>query len=73
MQDYISSTANSVDASFIRLKNLMLSYRVRCARLWLKGENLFTYTRFPVTDPETQDPRVVPPVKTVAVGMQLNF
>jgi TonB-linked SusC/RagA family outer membrane protein len=73
MQDYISSTANSVDASFIRLKNLMLSYRVKCARLWLKGENLFTYTRFPVTDPETQDPRVVPPVKTVAVGMQLNF
>jgi hypothetical protein len=26
-----------------------------------------------VTDPETQDPRVLPPVKTVAMGLQVNF
>jgi TonB-linked SusC/RagA family outer membrane protein len=83
MQDYISSTANSMDASFIRLKNLALSYRLprewlrrvslKGGRLWLKGENLFTYTRFPVTDPETQDPQALPPVKTVAMGLQVNF
>ena len=73
MQDYISSNANSIDASFIRLKNLGLSYRLKHARIWIKTENLVTYTRFPVTDPETQDPRVLPPVKTVAMGMQVNF
>ncbi len=73
MQAYISSTANSIDASFIRLKNLGVTYRLKHSRLWIKTENLFTYTRFPVTDPETQDPRVLPPVKTVAVGLQVNF
>jgi hypothetical protein len=73
MQDYIGSNANSIDASFVRLKNLGLSYRLKHCRVWIKTENLFTYTRFPVTDPETQDPRVLPPVKTVAMGLQINF
>ena len=83
MQDYISSTANSIDASFIRLKNLMLTYQLnkgwlrrvalKNGRVWLKAENLFTYTRYPVTDPETQNPQALPPVKTVAMGLQVNF
>ena len=73
MQDYIGSTANSIDASFLRLKNLGLSYRLKHARISIKTENLFTYTRFPVTDPETQDPRVLPPMRTVAMGLQVNF
>jgi TonB-linked SusC/RagA family outer membrane protein len=83
VQDYISSTAASIDASFVRLKNVALSYRLpkerlkrvglTGCRLWLKAENLFTYTRYPVTDPETQDPRVLPPVRTVAMGLQVNF
>jgi hypothetical protein len=73
MQDYIASTANSIDASFIRLKNVALSYRLKQYRVWLKAENLFTYTRYPVGDPETQDPRVLPPVRTVAMGLQVNW
>jgi len=73
MQDYIASTANSMDASFIRLKNVALAYRLKHARIWMKGENIFTYTRFPVGDPETQDPRVLPPMRTVAMGLQLNW
>ncbi len=73
MQDYIGSTANSIDASFIRLKNVALSYRLKHYRVWLKAENLFTYTRYPVSDPETQDPRVLPPVLTVAMGLQVNW
>ncbi|HLX67720.1 MAG TPA: hypothetical protein VKR41_12015, partial [Puia sp.] len=64
---------NSIDASFIRLKNVALSYRLKQYRVWLKAENLFTYTRYPVGDPETQDPRVLPPVRTVAMGLQLNW
>jgi len=73
MQNYISSTANSIDASFVRLKNVALAYTLKHTRFWLKGENLLTYTHFPVTDPETQDPRVLPPVKTLAMGVQVNF
>jgi hypothetical protein len=73
MQEYIVSTANSIDASFIRLKSLGLTYKMKHSRIWIKTENLFTWTRYPVTDPETQDPRVLPPVKTVAMGVQVNF
>jgi hypothetical protein len=73
MQDYIASTANSIDASFIRLKNVGVTYRLKNYKIWIKTENLFTWTRFPVSDPETQDPRVLPPVRTVAMGMQVNF
>jgi TonB-linked SusC/RagA family outer membrane protein len=73
IQDYIFSTANSIDASFVRLKNVRLAHRVKHSLIWIKGENLFTWTRYPVTDPETQDPRVLPPVKTVAMGLQVNF
>ena len=73
MQDYISSTAQSMDASFVRLKNVRVSWRLGRSLVWIKAENLFTWTRFPVTDPETQDPRVLPPVRTVAMGLQVNW
>lgn len=52
------------DASFIRLKNLMLSYdfpakllkKSRCisrARIYLQAQNLFTWTKFSGLDPES--------------------
>jgi TonB-linked SusC/RagA family outer membrane protein len=81
--DYIGSDAQSRDASFIRWKSLSLSYRlpakslaalsIRESQVYLRGENLLTYIRFPVTDPETQDPTVLPPTRTIAAGIQLNF
>jgi TonB-linked SusC/RagA family outer membrane protein len=81
--NYLSSDAVLVNANFIRLKNLSLRYRLTgkwLRRYWLcggqvylRGENLFTFTRFPITDPETQDPQVLPPVRTVACGIQLSF
>lgn len=83
MQEYISSTAKSIDASFVRLKVVALSYQLnknwlkrvalKGGTLWLKGGNLFTYTKFPVTDPETQDPTMLPPMKTLVIGLQVNF
>lgn len=47
------------DASFLRLKNLMLSYQIptrseifRGARVYVQAQNLFTFTRFSGLDPE---------------------
>jgi TonB-dependent starch-binding outer membrane protein SusC len=79
--NYISSDAQVTDASFIRWKSMTLSYRlpvrwmrnVTECRLYVEGENLLTYTHFPVTDPETQDPTVLPPVRTLVAGINLKF
>ena len=83
LQNYISSDAQSVNASFLRLKSMMLSRQLtgnqlrhtgmRECRLYVKGQNLWTKTRFPVTDPETQDPTVLPPVRTVVAGVKITF
>lgn len=49
------------DASYIRLKNLELSYSIPCsgsrvlrnAVVYVSGQNLFTITRYPLWDPDT--------------------
>ena len=83
MTNYMSSDAQSVDASFLRWKSAMVSYQLkgswiklagmRECRFYVKGQNLWTKTRFPVTDPETQDPTVLPPVRTVVAGVKMTF
>lgn len=83
LQNYISSDAQSVNASFVRLKSMMVSWQLtgnqlrhtgmRECRVYVKGQNLWTKTRFPVTDPETQDPTVLPPVRTVVAGVKMTF
>jgi TonB-linked SusC/RagA family outer membrane protein len=83
LQNYVGSDAWVIHANYIRWKSMSLRYRlperalirlhVRSASLYLRGENLLTFTRFPVTDPETQDPRVLPPVRTLLVGAQLTL
>ena len=40
------------DASFLRLKNLMVSYTFPKMRIYLQGQNLFTVTGFSGLDPE---------------------
>ncbi|MGJ1285094.1 SusC/RagA family TonB-linked outer membrane protein [Sphingobacterium spiritivorum] len=67
------------DASFIRLKNLSLSYQLptkiaRAAwlqqcRIYMQGQNLFTITDYPGYDPETVN--VLPAIRMFTAG--LNF
>ena len=79
--NYITSDAQVTNASFVRWKSLTLSYRLPVrwmrhateCRLYVEGENLLTYTHFPVTDPETQNPTVLPPVRTLAAGIHIKF
>ena len=78
---FVQSDANIIDASYIRLRRVMLSYQwpkkdkglLRDCRIYIRGENLWTGSRFPVTDPETQDPRVLPILRTVWVGVRFTL
>lgn len=74
------------DASYLRLKNLQLGYNfpkqwiskvgLKSLRLYFSGENLFTITDYPHSDPErASDGRhaVYPQLKTYSVGLDVKF
>jgi hypothetical protein len=79
--DLVSSDKNIVDASFVRLKNIYLSYqvptqilqkaRLKGASLYLQGQNLFTITNYFGLDPESQS--FLPLVRTIALGIKLSL
>lgn len=71
------------DASYIRLKNVSLSYNLSeklskkinllSASIYLLGQNLLTLTKYKGSDPETQNLFVLPPLKTITAGINLTF
>jgi hypothetical protein len=82
LQRYLRSDGNVVGASYLRLKTAALYYRwkelpglrgVEGITVYLRGQDLFRVTRFPVTDPETQDPTVLPPMRIVELGFSVVF
>jgi TonB-linked SusC/RagA family outer membrane protein len=94
-QDYSSSTYNAYynstsygdnaigDASFIRLKNLALSWQlpdkwkqkvhVNNCKIYVQGQNLFTITHYLGMDPENQSFIALPPLKMLTAGIQLSL
>ena len=76
--DYIYS-----DASFIRLKNVSLSYslpgrwikggKIAACRVYVQTQNLFTLTRYKGADPETQNYLAMPLLRTITGGLQINL
>lgn len=79
---YNSSEEAIVNASFIRLKNLSLSYIIPKkiaeqahlfnARVFLQGQNLMTITSYKGLDPENQSNNL-PPLKILTGGISLTF
>jgi len=71
------------DASYIRLKTVSLSWsipaallqriRVQQAQLYLRGQNLLTFTGYEGSDPETQHLYVLPPLRTFACGISITL
>ena len=75
------------DASFIRLKNLMLSYSFpkkwldktrffSTARLYVQGQNLWTLTKFSGIDPESSSnvyQAQYPMSRQYTLGVELSF
>jgi hypothetical protein len=71
------------DVSYIRLKNVSLSYEMNPEwlkkmhfsnlRVFVQGQNLLTFTKFKDADPETLSITVLPPMKSVMGGIQLGL
>lgn len=77
---YIRSDAAYSDASYVRLKNIALSYTLPKAwapkahcKLYFQGQNLLTFTRFQGADPENQSRGQLPTLRVLTVGLQLSF
>lgn len=77
---YEQSDAAVSDASYIRLKNVSLSYVVpktllsglQC-KLTLQAQNLLTLTSYQGADPEFTETGFLPPLRIVSGGVQLTF
>lgn len=74
-----NSTAAVGDASFVRLKNIQLSYRlpvnrhIRDIRFYAQGQNVLTFTDYFGLDPEFISTGFLPPLRTWSFGIQFNF
>ncbi|HEY9261609.1 SusC/RagA family TonB-linked outer membrane protein, partial [Chitinophaga sp.] len=76
------SSAYIVDASYMRLKNLSISWQIpdswkkaahlQNARLFVNAQNVFTITNYKGLDPETTS-YSLPPLRTVSVGVQVTL
>lgn len=79
---YALSDATVSDASYIRLKNVSLSYtlpnkwtnslKIRSAGIFMRGQNLLTITKYKGFDPETFG-TTLPLYKTISFGLQISF
>lgn len=75
-----NSTAAVSDASFIRLKNLQLAYRIplqnssfKNVKIYFRGQNLLTFTKYFGVDPEFLALGFLPTLKTYSFGVQFNL
>lgn len=79
----LSSDAALSDASYIRLKNLSISWvlptqwqqkaHVQHCRVYIQGQNLLTITNYRGMDPETQTVNSLPPLKILTIGLQIGL
>ncbi len=82
-QRLLSSSGIYSDASFARLRNVELAYRLPAtwlskfklqqARIYVQGQNLLTFTNYEIGDPETQWLTRTPPLRTVSFGIQITL
>jgi TonB-linked SusC/RagA family outer membrane protein len=78
---YTESDAVYSDASYVRLKNISLTYtlpagvlkkmRMNDLKLYVKGQNLLTFSGYDGWDPETAN--YIPPSQTVIFGAKISF
>lgn len=71
-----------VDASFLRLKNVSLSWQVpvvlasrlsmKAARIYVQGQNIATFTKYE-GDPEASTTFQLPNLRMITVGAQITF
>lgn len=82
LTNFWNSDYTVTDASFIRLKNVSLSYTIPAtwqkrlhlqnARIYLQAQNLLTITKYQGLDPETQGLNL-PPLRMITAGLQITL
>ena len=84
-QNYYNSTLNTKDASYLRLKNIEFGYtftkdqlvrfHLSSLRLFVSGQNLFTWDKLKIIDPEGNPSASMnyPQLKIFNVGCNLQF
>ncbi len=77
---YQFSDAVLSDASFIRLKNLSLSYNFPAkwlskgsCNVYLQGQNLLTFTQYEGADPEIMSVSTLPPLRVITAGFSFSL
>jgi hypothetical protein len=80
--NFLSSDGVIADASFIRLKNLAISYELpdswkrsahlQTARVYIQAQNLLTITGYKGLDPETQG-LTLPPLRMITGGVRVSL
>ncbi len=77
---YQNSDATVTDASFIRLRNVSLTYtlpkkwvRGIDASMYVQGQNLFTITDYDGFDPDQLNQENLPPLRQYTLGLNLSF
>jgi hypothetical protein len=84
--DYLPSTMWLRDGSYLKLRNVELSYRfnskfikkvigVNGLRIYANGQNLYTWDKLKVIDPEgnTDDGWTYPQLKVYNIGLKIDF
>lgn len=76
---YAYSNAAITDASYIRLKNISLTYNVPTGskgfecRLNIQAQNLLTFTNYKDGDPEFRSFNYLPPLRIISLGADIKF
>lgn len=77
--NYINSDAIVTDTSFIRLKNVSLSYKLPLSKnqsnqyvIYAQGQNLWTWSKYKYGDPE-QNTGYLPSLRRISIGFKANF
>lgn len=78
-----SSSAVLTDASYVRIKNISVSYtlqkkwiqklKMNNCRIYVQAQNLFTITNYIGGDPETQNTSTLPPLRMITAGIDIAF
>jgi len=81
--NYLKSDANTIDASYLRIKTVSLSYQLgentlnrwglKKLQFYLRAQDPWTFTHYRVWDPETQNPLTLPTSRTWVAGFSLTL
>jgi TonB-dependent starch-binding outer membrane protein SusC len=85
MPNFYASLSDAAfgDASYIRLKNVSISWefpkrwindvKLTNARLFIQGQNVLTATSYVGLDPETRSSGTLPPLRILTLGLQVGL